>query len=215
LSEKIPDSWPPAPEEPEEYPEVPIFPLGGVFLFPRQLMPLHVFEPRYRQMIEDILDGPGRLVIGTVTDEPRTNAKGDPDVLPVAGLGEIARHEKTPDGRYFIWVFGLSRVRIEETESARLYRRVRFAPLQEVEATRKEMDELIGPLRAAILSRASGQELPEGVPLEILADLLLQKTAMPPGEMEGLFIEASAAERARGALAAHARYPPDATPPEE
>lgn len=208
MSEEIPDSWPPGPQDLDAFPVVPMFPLPGVFLFPRQLMPLHIFEPRYREMIEDSLDGPGRIVMGSVTEEPRTNTDGEPEVLPVAGLGEIARHEKLPDGRFLIWVFGLARVRIEEIPSDQPYRRVRFAPLQEVEPTEREVEELSGPLRAAILSRAQGQDLPPDVPLELLADLLLQRTELPPEEMEGLFVEASTAERARGALAAHARHPP-------
>jgi hypothetical protein len=85
----IPDSWPPEPDEfdpagqdatdtgddgasrPTARFVAPVFPLPGVFLFPGQIMPLHVFEPRYRQMIEDSLDGPGRLVIGTVLEKDR------------------------------------------------------------------------------------------------------------------------------------------------
>ena len=76
---------------------VPMFPLPGVFLFPGQVMPLHIFEPRYRQMIEDLLDGPGRLVMATILEEQSGADVEHPDVLPVAGLGEIWRHEKLPD----------------------------------------------------------------------------------------------------------------------
>ncbi|HEX5054111.1 MAG TPA: LON peptidase substrate-binding domain-containing protein, partial [Planctomycetota bacterium] len=54
---------------------VPIFPLPGAFLFPHQVMPLHVFEPRYREMVEDLLDSPGRLVIGTQLEGERETAE--------------------------------------------------------------------------------------------------------------------------------------------
>ena len=53
----IPDAWPPA-ENSGDAVVVPMFPLPGLFLFPRQLLPLHIHEPRYRRMIEDGLDGP-------------------------------------------------------------------------------------------------------------------------------------------------------------
>ena len=42
---------------------VPLFPLPNVFLFPGQVLPLHIFEPRYRKMIADVLDGPGRIAV--------------------------------------------------------------------------------------------------------------------------------------------------------
>ena len=92
---------------------VPLFPLPGVFLFPHQMLPLHVFEPRYRQLVSDLLDGAGRFVIGTPAALARASGQTT-DILPVAGLGEILRHEKRPDGRFHIWVLGLVRVRIRE-----------------------------------------------------------------------------------------------------
>ena len=69
----------------------PMFPLGTV-LFPSMVLPLHVFEPRYRAMVEDLLDSPGRLVIATVPEEHVAELPGSPPVYPVAGLGEIGRH---------------------------------------------------------------------------------------------------------------------------
>ncbi|MDO8348875.1 MAG: LON peptidase substrate-binding domain-containing protein, partial [Planctomycetota bacterium] len=111
---------------------LPIFPLPGLFLFPHQVLPLHIFEPRYRQLVTDLLDGPGRFVIGTVRSGEIETATHAPEVLPVAGLGEIVRHEKLPDGRYRIWVLGLVRVRIAEVPSDRLYRQVRCAPFVEI-----------------------------------------------------------------------------------
>ena len=106
----IPDVWPPADAGTPAV--VPMFPLSGVFLFPQQLMRLQIFEPRYLQMVEHSLDGPGRLVMATVAEgvEYGPDESEPPPVLPVAGLGEIARHEKTPDGRYLILVYGMGRV---------------------------------------------------------------------------------------------------------
>jgi Lon protease-like protein len=182
---------------------VPLFPLPGVFLFPAQVLPLHVFEPRYLQLVEDILDGPGRLVIGTIVDD------GDPPpVLPVAGFGEIVRHEKQDDGRYHMWILGLQRVRIDEADSDRLYRRVRCSPFAEVQADPGEAQELRPALRAAAQSRLSQQlPLPEQAPTGVLTDLLLQMLRLPQPLAGDIFAEQSVAERARKALAAHERFP--------
>jgi Lon protease-like protein len=182
---------------------VPIFPLPGVFLFPAQLLPLHVFEPRYRQLVEDSLDGPGRIVIGTIVGEGTP-----PPVMEVAGLGEIVRHEKLEDGRFHIWVLGLLRVRIREEPSDRLYRRVRCLPFAEVQAPPDEALHLREQLRAATQSRLEQKlQLPDATPTGILTDLLVQTLQAPQQVVEEIFAEESVAERARKALAAHARYP--------
>jgi hypothetical protein len=182
---------------------VPLFPLPGLFLYPAQLLPLHIFEPRYRQMIDDSLDGPGRLVVGTIT------GRGEPPpVLEVAGLGEIVRHERLDDGRFHVWLLGLARVRLEEAPSERLYRQVQCRPFAEVQAEPGEARRLKAQLRAAARARlARDLPLPEGTPTSVLTDLLLQTLQAPPAVVEDIFAEPAVAARARKALAAHARYP--------
>jgi len=64
---------------------VPMFPLPGAFLFPSQILPLHVFEPRYRQMVEDSLDTAGRIVLATLAERSAGALPEEPPpVLPVA-----------------------------------------------------------------------------------------------------------------------------------
>jgi Lon protease-like protein len=74
---------------------VPIFPLAGALLFPRAQLPLHIFEPRYREMIQP--SGPG---------------DDKPPVYPVGCLGEIVGVEEMEDGRFNIVLLGLSRFRL-------------------------------------------------------------------------------------------------------
>jgi Lon protease-like protein len=182
---------------------VPIFPLRGVFLYPAQVLPLHIFEPRYRQMIEDSLDTHGRIVLGTIVDDAQP-----PHVLPVAGLGEIIRHEKLPDGRFHIWLLGLARVRVAEVESDRLYRKVRCHPFDEVQPDPLASKELKSQLREAAQSRIDEKlELPKAAPTAVLTDVLLQILQLPQTLNEAIFAEQSVAERARKALAAHERFP--------
>ena len=209
---EIPDAWP-VEEDSRPATVVPMFPLRGVFLLPRQILPLHVFEPRYRQMIDDVLDGQGRLAMGTVLEGEDT--EGDetetvpPRILHVAGVGEIARHEKTPDGRYFIWLFGLGRFDLEEVPSDRLYRKVQVRELDEIEIQPGFEGQLRTNLRSALDERAEEPlELPDDVPIELLADALAQKLHLPQSAMEPIFTAPDVARRARMTLKAHEAFPP-------
>jgi Lon protease-like protein len=85
-----------------------IFPLLEVVLFPETLLPLHIFEPRYRQMLSDALEG-DRL-IGMVL--MRAREAPVPEVYPVGCAGRIVRHEPLTDGRSFIVLRGTVRFRI-------------------------------------------------------------------------------------------------------
>jgi len=187
---------------------VPVFPLPNVFLFPGCVMPLHVFEPRYRQMIEDLLDRPGRLVLGTQIEDA-CDAEGRPAILPVGGLGEIGRHERLPDGRFLIWLIGLARVRLEEVPSEHPYRQVRIAPIQESDVASVESFALRARVQQALLSRCPEfLNLPENLPLTHLVDLLVQKMQLPPSVMQELFCEADLLKRTERALAEHDLRPP-------
>jgi Lon protease-like protein len=110
----------------------PLFPLENVVLFPRLQTPLHVFEPRYRQMTEAALAADGRIVMCVVRPETTGDMAGDPPVFPVACAGVIREHRRLPDGRFHILLQGSERVRILE-EPARpaeqLYRSARVAAL--------------------------------------------------------------------------------------
>src|SRR6185436_20389622 len=116
------------------------------------IVPLHIFEPRYRQMVEDMLDGPGRLVMGTVLEGHEGEIADAPPLYPVAGIGEIGRHEHLPDGRFNILLVGLARVRIREVESDRLYRKVETEALEEIPVAEERQRALRGELHKAILA---------------------------------------------------------------
>jgi Lon protease-like protein len=203
-AESLPDAWPPRVDTPVRT-VVPLFPLAGVFLFPNTLLPLHIFEPRYRQMVEDVLDGPGRIVIGT----PLEGESGaTPAVHPIAGLGEIARHERLDDGRFVILLAGLLRARVSEVGSDRLYRRVAVEPLTETPVEGAREAELRRRLIQAVRARVSGQlERLEEIPLGNLTDVLLMRLQIPQAAMQDLYSLLAVAERAEGALAEHARCP--------
>ena len=202
---EIPESWPPS----DERFVVPVFPLPNQWLFPRTVRPLHVFEPRYRQLIEDSLDGPGRLVWGTVVEGHEPELAGAPPIHPIAGLGEIGRHEKLADGRFHVFLVGLGRVRVREVESDHPYRQVEVEPLYERAVGASEDRALRPELIEALQARTEEQSELADVALEQLADYLVMSLPLPHAVLNELYSELDVAVRARRALEEHARYPVD------
>lgn len=115
---------------------VPIFPLPDVTLFPQTLLPLHVFEARYRAMVLDALERNRRLSIVRLQPGYEADYAGKPAVHAVAGLGEIVSCERLANGRYNILLRGECRIRIEhELPSDTLYRLVRGRRLEDTGPT--------------------------------------------------------------------------------
>jgi Lon protease-like protein len=110
-----------------------LFPLPNLVFFPQVMQPLHIFEPRYRQMTEDALMG-DRL-IALVLPKPGWEADyaGTPNVHDVACLGKIVADQKADDGRYNILLRGLSRIQIiHEIPHGKQYRKAKVELVAEV-----------------------------------------------------------------------------------
>lgn len=101
---------------------IPIFPLSGVLLLPRGLLPLNIFEPRYLAMTRDALSG--HRLIGMI--QPVESGRGrQPDVYSIGCVGEIASAADTSDGRILITLRGLCRFAVEaELDVDTMYRQV-------------------------------------------------------------------------------------------
>jgi len=105
--------------------EFPVFPLGGALLLPQGKLPLNVFEPRYRAMVEDALAS-GRVIGMVQPDESRTGTPSGPALYKVGCLGRLSSFSEADDGRYLITLTGMVRFVIGvELEMQRGYRRVR------------------------------------------------------------------------------------------
>src|SRR2546426_12088667 len=103
-------------------PALPIFPLPGAVLLPHALVPLHIFEPRYRKMTQDCAAGLRVLALANIPDE-RAAAERPPRVLPAIGIGVLARVDRLPDGRFNVVLRGVQRAVIErELPTAEPYR---------------------------------------------------------------------------------------------
>ncbi|HEY4187003.1 MAG TPA: LON peptidase substrate-binding domain-containing protein [Polyangia bacterium] len=92
---------------------LPMFPLPGVVLFPHALLPLHIFEERYKKMARDLLASHRHLSVAlleTPTDAPRTDR---PPVRPIMGVGEVVMAHELPDGRFNLVVRGRARIELQ------------------------------------------------------------------------------------------------------
>jgi hypothetical protein len=99
---------------------VPLFPLPGAILFPRSQLPLHIFEPRYREMVRDAIDGPGRIAM---VQPHRLDDDNQAPLYAVGCVGELVGVEELEGGRFNIVLLGSNRFRlVRETELDAPYR---------------------------------------------------------------------------------------------
>jgi uncharacterized protein len=162
---------------------LPIFPLPDVTFFPHTLLPLHVFEARYRAMVMDALERDRRLCVVKLQPGFEEAYAGKPPVQAVGGAGEIVSWERLATGRYNILLKGECRVRLErERPSDTLYRLWEVRRIDDVPAASDT-----GPALAAI--RAACARLL--VALDRPTDLL--DTALAPGQSAGVIADRIAA----------------------
>jgi Lon protease-like protein len=183
-----------------------LFPLPRVVLFPHAVIPLHIFEPRYRQMTEDALAEPDPLIVMVQLTEPAGKpGLGDPPIERVACVGRIVEHRRLDDGRFHIMLVGLKRVRlVREVAGDRLYRLAEVEALED-DAPSPDDDRLRLELLASFRDVAA--RLKPGVPelqnllestlsLSLLTDLLAHAMGLPWKTGQALLAETSPVRRA-------------------
>ena len=100
-----------------------LFPLPHLVMFPSVLQPLHVFEPRYREMMQDALDDDNLLTMALLKPTTQVEAIEPLPIYPMTCVGRIIQEERLPDGRYNLLLQGVSRARIvKEHVTTKLYR---------------------------------------------------------------------------------------------
>jgi Lon protease-like protein len=112
---------------------LPIFPLPRVVFFPQTILPLHIFEPRYRAMLKDCLASHGALAMARLTGPSKEGEL--PSIASIAGAGVIVEHQPLPGGRANILLHGRARVRLEELPFVPPYRRARATLLSDAHDT--------------------------------------------------------------------------------
>jgi Lon protease-like protein len=136
---------------------MPVMALTGVTLFPNALLPLYIFEPRYRQMLENVLSGDRIFAVGMV--RPDT---GEESIFPVAGAGLVRACVGQPDGTSQLILQGLGRVQFERFAQTEPYLVGRATPLETIiddEETCHELRHELQEICTGLVSR--GIDLPE------------------------------------------------------
>jgi Lon protease-like protein len=195
---------------------LPIFPLPNVVLFPGVFLPLHIFEPRYREMVADALASD--RMIGMVLLRPgwQHEYEGRPPVYPVGCSGVITHVETLPDGRYNIVLRGVERFRIVEEEDSKPYRRAVVEPAPEdtrsgddsaaVRRQRTKLEALLAPAVERSLAGAARLEsleaggrdskIPATMADEDLVNALAQYLDLEPLEKQALLEKQNLRSRA-------------------
>jgi Lon protease-like protein len=154
---------------------VPIFPLPDVTFFPGTLLPLHVFEARYRFMIADVLERDRRLAVAQLKPGYEKDYQGKPPVYDVMGAGEIASIERLPTCRYDIVLKGDMRIRIvRELPTDTLYRVV-LAEVIDGATSASDTRADLARVRAACRELLAALDRPPDLLDKVLAD------DQPPG----------------------------------
>ncbi len=181
---------------------IPVFPLNGALLLPGGQLPLNIFEPRYLNMIDDVMAG-DRL-LGMV--QTRGGARDLPALAPVGCLGKVTSFAETSDGRYLITLTGLCRFDIGEELPVRApYRQVR-ARFDRFEADLREDAAPSGLDRAAFLAalgryldhRGMGieWESAQAAPIDALVNSLAMGLPFEAAEKQALLEAATLEDRA-------------------
>jgi Lon protease-like protein len=190
-----------------------LFPLPDLVLFPSVVQPLHIFEPRYRQLMADALSGDRLMALALLQAGREQEHHPAPPIHPVVCLGRIFKEERLADGRYNLLLHGLSRARVlEELATPRPYRTARVELLREGpepagEAGRELLRQLARQMERWLASQRTALEqleklLTSGLSLGTLCDIF--SFALPFGsEMkQGLLEETDPGKRV-GRLLTH------------
>lgn len=139
------------------YTDVPVFPLPDYVLFPQTLIPFHIFEDRYKQLVSDCLADQRLIVVAGLMPGWEDDYYGSPPVYPVAGFGKVVNEERLADGRLNIFVHSLARVRIVETTRTEPYRvaRVDVIPDRAIEREAERLPAVMERLRSCVVGLAS------------------------------------------------------------
>jgi Lon protease-like protein len=171
---------------------LPLFPLPNVVLFPNVFLPLHIFEPRYREMVADALASDRMLGMVLLRPGWQRDYEGRPPVYPIGCSGVITHVERLADGRYNIVLRGIERFRVLEEDQAKSYRRAVVQPLAEtapnaddraaVRRSRARLEALLTPA-----DRASADvRMPAAMGDEDLVNALAQYLDLEPLEKQAL-----------------------------
>ena len=207
-----------------------VFPLPNLVMFPHVMQALHIFEPRYRAMVEEALEDDRLIALGVLAPGWEQNYEGRPPLRSTACLCRIATHQRTEQGTYNVLVLGVRRLRVvQELPPKKLFRVVEAELLDDIEPDDEGTDaaamqrELLSAFKRAMpkipnayeqLDQLLGSQISLGMLTDIVSytvDLDLEVKVRLLQEQDvfrraQLLLDAIAA---RPAAAAHRAFPPD------
>jgi Lon protease-like protein len=184
-----------------------LFPLPGVVLLPHAVLPLHIFEPRYRQMTEDALAADRLIAIVQIRPPSEWPSPNEPSLEEFGCLGRIFKHERLADGRFNFLLLGRKRVRLtREIRSGKLYQMSEVEIVEDIAPTQPDSAsraELVASFRRLFKGRLDPDldALFEGeLPLGVLTDIIAQAMALPAVVKQTFLAEPRVDRRADGLL---------------
>lgn len=124
---------------------VPVFPLSTVVFFPNTLLPLHIFEQRYRDMLKDAQESEKLIAMALLKPGWEKEYFEKPEIFEITGIGRIVTCETQDDGKSNIVLYGLKRARITDLFDDNTYRRANIDLLENISEGNNE------PLKDKIL----------------------------------------------------------------
>ncbi len=191
---------------------VRLFPLPNLVMFPHVLQPLHVFEPRYREMLEEALADDRLIAMALLRPGWEEDYEGRPPISAMACLGQIVSHNRLEDGSYNVLLLGVERVKlIRELEPTKSFREAEvkicedFYP-PEAAAERAILHQALGHALLKILPRLPqaqeqiDQLMAADLPLGVLADIISYLLDIPLQDKESLLAEVNVHVRVKKLL---------------
>src|SRR4051812_468966 len=161
---------------------VPLFPLPSVVLLPRAVLPLHIFEERYKTMTAAALRGDRQLAMALLRPGWERDYYHKPEIEPIVCIGTILTYEKLPDGKYNFLLQGHTRARVVQEISGKPYRMVTLQPILETEVMDIDLEDdrrrlagmfdAGGPLAALPTAAQFGKIIAGSLPTSDVADLV-------------------------------------------
>lgn len=186
-----------------------LFPLPNLVLFPHVVQPLHIFEPRYCEMLEDALAGDGTIAMVLLAPGWERDYEGRPPISPMACLGRVLSHERLPGGKFNLLLRGVCRAAIRrELPPERLFRQADVDLLEDFypsssAARRPQLQRrLVDLARELLPDKAAGREqlddlLASQVSLGMLTDIFAYTLGFPMPTKQRLLTEWNVDRRAK------------------
>jgi Lon protease-like protein len=184
---------------------LPLFPLPNVLLYPKALLPLHVFEPRYLQLVKDLQkNGEDLLAMGVLEDGWDLDYFNTPPIHAIGGVGKILQWNEDADGNYNLLVQGLTRASFQEEPFAMTYRSVAFEAIHEIPVIDPEEDALLRRALRNSLQDFSDETtiISKNLQTGYLADILIVAMNLSMKDKYELFKNPDVLERGHAVLRA-------------